>query len=79
MFEFSGLYQTLTSAMIVDQYIADIILNYPVYGLLLVVLIGLYRLASRTIDVTEAHLTRLINALEAIADEIQRKGISKDH
>ncbi len=57
---------------LVDEYISDIILNFPVYGLLLVVLIGLYRLSGRTIDLLDTYAIRLIEALEAIADEIQR-------
>lgn len=56
-----------------DDILVTIIKDWPILGVLSVVLIGLYRLAGRTIALADKHLARLISALESIADEIQRK------
>ena len=56
-----------------DEILKTIALDFPSLAVLLVVLIGQQRLAVRIIDLLEAHLDKLIEAQEKIADEIKRK------
>lgn len=56
-----------------DEAVAIIAKDFPILGILLVVLIGQHRLANRIIDLLDAHLNKLIDAQEAIADELKRK------
>lgn len=56
-----------------QELLISIVKDWPLLAVLLAILIGLYRIASRTIGVVEKHLEKLISALESIADEIQRK------
>ena len=45
--------------------------DFPVLAVLLAVLIGLFRLANRTITILDTHLGLLLDKLERIADELQ--------
>ena len=54
-----------------NEVLASIAADWPLLALLLVMLIGLYRLAGRTITILDSHLGILIKALEDIADAIR--------
>ena len=54
-----------------NDLLVGIAQDWPLLALLLVILIGLYRLANSTITILDSHLGILIEKLEVIADEIR--------
>lgn len=63
--------------MDLTQLLANLMNDWPLMGVLLVVLIGVYRLLVRILDIASAHFEKATKALEAIADEIQRKSTER--
>lgn len=56
-----------------DEFLVTIAKDWPMMGALLVVLIGVYRLIGRMIDVASLHFEKAIRSMEKIADEIRRR------
>lgn len=59
--------------MDINTLLANLVNDWPLLGVLLAILIGLYRLAGRILEVAVLHYQKQTDALEAIADEIRRK------
>jgi len=57
----------------IEQLLENLMNDWPLLGVLMAMLIGLYRLFGRIIDIAVLHYQKQTDALEAIADEIRRK------
>lgn len=58
-----------------DDVLTTIALDFPIMAILLFVLIGQQKMAGRIIDLLEAHLIKLIDVQEKIADGIAGKDL----
>lgn len=55
-----------------DEIIVNLISDSVGWGVTILVLVGLYRLANRFITINETFLQGLVSQLERIADEFQK-------